>query len=152
MRIAAFTEGGYTGEVPRNHPNMRTDLAWWCALGAIHHPIEHLPSMRDNEYDVGIMILPKNRKSLINLPILEQYKRVCKKVTIMQESYYNYWQDSSIEEQIWYYNFIVEMDLIFCHNEPDLKYYKGLTGVKCELMPSLMIEDQIKFQIPDLKV
>ena len=38
MKIAAFTEGGYTGLVPRNHPNMRTDLAWWCALAAVHHP------------------------------------------------------------------------------------------------------------------
>ena len=40
----------------------------------------------------------------------------------MQESYYNYWQDSSIEEQIWYFNFITEMDLIFCHNDIDLKF------------------------------
>ena len=143
MKIAAFTEGGYTGKVPRNHTNMRTDMAWWCALNAVHHPIVHLPSMKDNEYDVGIMILPKNRKQLINLPILEEYKRVCKKVTIMQESYYNYWQDSSIEEQIWYFNFITEMDLIFCHNDVDLKYYNGLTNVRTELLPSLMITDDI---------
>ena len=143
MKIAAFTEGGYTGLIPRNHSNMRTDMAWWCALGAVHHPIVHLPSMKDNEYDVGIMILPKNRKQLIGLPILEEYKRVCKKVTIMQESYYNYWQDSSIEEQIWYFNFITEMDLIFCHNDVDLKYYNGLTNVRTELLPSLMITDDI---------
>ena len=143
MKIAAFTEGGYTGTVPRNHTNMRTDMAWWCALNAVHHPIVHLPSMKDNEYDVGIMILPKNRKQLIGLPILEEYKRVCKKVTIMQESYYNYWQDSSIEEQIWYFNFITEMDLIFCHNDVDLKYYNGLTNVRTELLPSLMITDDI---------
>ena len=129
MKIAAFTEGGYTGNIPRNHPNMRTDLAWWCALNAVHYPIVHLSNMKDNEYDVGIMILPKNRKQLINLLILEEYKRVCKKVTIMQESYYNYWQDSSIEEQIWYFNFIIEMDLIFCHNTIDLNYYNGLTKV-----------------------
>ena len=144
MRIAAFSEGGYTGKVPRDHPNMRTDLAWWCALEAVHHPIEHLPSMKDNEYDIGIMILPKNRKQLIDLPILKEYKRVCKKVTVMQESYYNYWQDSEIIEQIWYFNFLTEMDLIFCHNEVDLKYYRGLTGRKCEIMPTLMITDFIK--------
>ncbi len=143
MKIAAFTESGYTGEVQRDNKNMRTDLAWWCTLGAIHHPIGHLPSMKDNEYDIGIMILPKNRKQLINLPILEEYKRVCKKVTIMQESYYNYWQDSSIEEQIWYFNFITEMDLIFCHNDVDLIYYNGLTNVRTELLPSVMITDGI---------
>jgi len=143
MKIAFFSEAGYTGQVSRDNPNMRTDVAWVCALDSVHHPIVHLPSMKDNEYDVGIMILPKNRKQLINLPILEEYKRVCKKVTIMQESYYNYWQDSSIEEQIWYFNFITEMDLIFCHNDVDKIYYNGLTNVRTELLPSLMITDDI---------
>ena len=143
MKIAFFSEAGYGGKVSRDNPNMRTDVAWVCALDAVHHPIVHLPSMRDNEYDVGIMILPKNRKQLIDLPILEQYKRVCKKVTIMQESYYNYWQDSSIEEQIWYFNFITEMDLIFCHNDVDLKYYNGLTNIRTELLPSVMITDDL---------
>ena len=61
----------------------------------------------------------------------------------MQESYYNYWQDSSIEEQIWYFNFITEMDLIFCHNDVDLKYYNGLTNVRTELLPTVMITDDI---------
>ena len=59
MKIAAFTEGNYTGQIPRNHPNMRTDVAWWCALEATHHPFQHLPSIQDNEYDFGIVIIPK---------------------------------------------------------------------------------------------
>ena len=37
MKIGVFTEGGYQGKVQRNNPNMRTDLAWWCALDATHH-------------------------------------------------------------------------------------------------------------------
>ena len=143
MRIAFFTEGGYQGKVPRDHPNMRTDMAWWCALDAIHYPIVQLPIMKNNEYDIGIMILPKNRTALMDFPLLEHYKRVCKKVIIMQESYYNYWQDSSIEEQIWYFNFITEMDLIFCHNDIDLRYYNGLTNARTELLPSVMITDGI---------
>ena len=122
MRIAFFSEAGYNGKVPRDNPNMRTDVAWVCALDAVHHPIPTIHELPDNSYDVGIMILPKNRKPLLNYPLLEQYKRVCNKVTIMQESYYNYWQDSSIEEQIWYFNFITEMELIFCHNDVDLIY------------------------------
>ena len=36
------------------------------------------------------------------------------------------------------------MDLIFCHNDIDLNYYKGLTNKRCELMPTLMIEDKIE--------
>jgi len=89
------------------------------------------------------MILPKKRRMLLNYPLLEQYRRVCKKVTVMQESYYNYWQDSPIDEQIWYFNFITEMDIIFCHNDVDLNYYHGLTNVRTELMPTVMITDGI---------
>jgi len=144
MKIGFFSEGGYEGKVPRNHPNMRTDVAWVCALDATHHPIPTIGSLPDNLYDVGVMIIPKKRKPLLNYPLLEQYKRVCKKVTVMQESYYNYWQDSDIDEQIWYFNFLVEMDLIFCHNDIDLKYYNGITNVRTELLPTVMITDNVR--------
>ena len=144
MRIGIFTEGGFQGKITRDNPNMRTDLAWWCALDATHHPLPTIHELPDNLYDFGIMILPKKRKPLLDYPLLENYKRVCEKVTVMQESYYNYWQDSSIEEQIWYFNFIVEMDLIFCHNKVDLKYYRGMTGKRCEMMSTVMITDFIK--------
>ena len=146
MRIGFFSEAGYEGKVPRNYDNMRTDVAWVCALDATHHPIAKLRSLPDNLYDVGVMILPKNRKPLLDWfpnSVLKEYRRVCKKVTIMQESYYNYWQDSPIAEQIWYFNFITEMDLIFCHNDIDLLYYIGLTNVRTELLPSVMITDDI---------
>ena len=143
MNVGFFSEAAYEGKVPRNHSNMRTDVAWVCALDATHHPILTIGNLSDSLYDVGVMILPKNRKPLLEYPLLEQYRRVCKKVTVMQESYYNYWQDSSIQEQIWYFNFITEMDLIFCHNDIDLKYYNGLTNVRTELLPSVMISDDI---------
>ena len=143
MRIGFFSEAGYEGKVSRNHPNMRTDVAWVCALGATHHPLSKIETLPDNLYDVGVMILPKKREVLLEYPLLEQYRRVCKKVTVMQESYYNYWQDSSIAEQIWYFNFITEMDLIFCHNDVDLNYYNGLTNIRTELLPTVMITDGI---------
>ena len=146
MKIGFFSEAGYEGKVPRNYDNMRTDVAWVCALDATHHPIPKLRSLPNNLYDVGVMILPKNRKPLLDWfpnPVLDEYRRVCKKVTIMQESYYNYWQDSPIAEQIWYFNFITEMDLIFCHNDVDLIYYNGLTNVRTELLPSVMITDDV---------
>ena len=143
MKIGFFSEAGYEGKVPRNHPNMRTDVAWVCALDATHHPIPQLSNLADNFYDIGVMIIPKKRQPLLNYPLLEQYKRVCKKVTVMQESYYNYWQDSQISEQIWYFNFLIEMDLIFCHNDVDLKYYNGITNVRTELLPTVMITDNV---------
>jgi len=153
MRVGFFSEAGYEGKVPRDYDNMRTDVAWVCALGATHHPIPKLRSLSDNLYDVGVMILPKNRKPLLEWfpnPVLDEYRRVCKKVTIMQESYYNYWQDSPIAEQIWYFNFITEMDLIFCHNDVDVLYYNGLTGVRKELLPSVMITDGINRRVDKL--
>ena len=52
MKIGFFTEGGYEGKVPRNHPNMRTDLAWICSLDATHHPWPKLQSLDDNLYDL----------------------------------------------------------------------------------------------------
>ena len=122
MNIGFFSEAGYEGKVSRNHPNMRTDVAWVCALDATHHPLPKIETLPDNLYDIGVMILPKKREMLLDYPLLEQYRRVCKKVTVMQESYYNYWHDSPIAEQIWYFNFIASMDLIFCHNDIDLRY------------------------------
>lgn len=143
MNIGFFSEAGYEGKIHRDYFNMRTDVAWVCALKATHHPFSKLQHLPNNLYDVGIMIIPKKREMLLEYPLLEQYRRVCKKVTVMQESYYNYWQDSSIAEQIWYFNFITEMDLIFCHNDIDLGYYNGLTNVKTELLPTVMITDGI---------
>ena len=144
MKIGVFTEGGFTGKISKDHPNMRTDIAWWYALDAIHHPLNTLHELSDNLYDFGIVIIPKKRQYLLDYPLLKHLKRVCKKVATMQESTYYYWQDDPIQEQIWYYNFIMEMDLIFCHNEPDLKYYRGITNKRCEIMPTLMITDYVK--------
>ena len=143
MNVGFFTEGGFEGKIPKDYNNMRTDAAWMYLTDATHHPLFKINTLSDNTYDVGVMILPKKRRMYMDFPLLEEYRRVCKKVTVMQESYYNYWQDSSIEEQIWYFNFITEMDIIFCHNDVDLDYYHGLTNVRTELMPTVMITDGI---------
>ena len=79
-KIAWFTEGGWTGEVPRNHPNMRNDMAWMHTLDANHHFIGNLPSMEENMYDMGIITIPKTNIEKIgysdmNIPIyLFNYK------------------------------------------------------------------------------
>ena len=43
------------------------------------------------------------------------------------------------------------MDLIFCHNDVDLLYYNGLTNVRTELLPSVMITDGVKRKVDDGK-
>ena len=144
MKIGFFTEGGYQGKMPRENPNMRSDVSWICALDATHHPIVSLHELPPDLFDIGVVIIPKTKNYLINYPFVENLRRVCKKIAIMQESTYWYWQDNEIEEQIWYFNTILEFDLILCHNDVDLKYYKGLTNKPCELLPTVMIGDNVK--------
>ena len=77
MKIGFFTEGGYQGGIPRNHPNMRTDVAWVCALNAYHHPLETIRSVQKDSYDVGVLIIPKNKAHLVRFQLVEDLKRIC---------------------------------------------------------------------------
>ena len=140
MKIAFFTEGNYSGKVPRNHPSMRLDVSWMCSLDATHYPINQIHDIQD-EFDFGIVIIPKNKEYLFDYPLIESMKKVCKKISTMQESTYWYWQDNEINEQIWYYNTLLEFDLILCHNDNDLNYYRGITEKPCEILPTVMIPD-----------
>ena len=45
MTIAFFTEMGFEGKIPRNHPNMRTEFAWMCKLNADHYPLNKIPNI-----------------------------------------------------------------------------------------------------------
>ncbi len=137
MEIAFFTEMGFTGKISRTHENMRTEFAWMCALNADHYNINSLPS---KQYDLGIIIIPKKDPNFD----LQQLKKVCNKVAVMQEGPYWYFQDYPLEKQIWYFNTLIESDIIFTHNNSDKTYYQGLTGHKdVRVMKSLMIEEAI---------
>ena len=60
MNIAFFSESNFDGKIPREFDNMRTEYAWYVALDAMHHCVGHLPSMEENMYDLGIIIIPKS--------------------------------------------------------------------------------------------
>ena len=136
MKIAFFTEMGFQGKISRSHDNMRVEFAWMCALEADHWNINQPPNQ---QYDLGIIIIPKNNPQF-DVNKLKQY---CSKVAVMQEGPNWYWQDYPLQQQIWYFNTIQEADFMFVHNESDKKYYEGLTGKECRVLPSLMIEDGI---------
>ena len=70
MKIAFFTEGGYQGKVPREHIDIRTDMAWVCSLGANHHPIPTIHDIPSDSYDIGVIIIPKNRRHLLEYPLV----------------------------------------------------------------------------------
>jgi len=138
MKIAFFTEGHWRGKVDRTNPNMRTELAWMCALGADHYNI-HGGDIQE-EYDLGICIIPKKNPQFDTSRIRKQ----CKQVASMQEGPHWYFQDYPLDQQIWFYNSLHEMDFLLVHNESDAIYYRGLVGKECKVMRSLMIEDTIK--------
>ena len=145
-KIAFFSESKFDSKIPRNFKNMRTEYAWYVALDSTHHHIGQLPTLSDKQYDLGIVIIPKkNIEELMLFPMIEQMKRVCKKIGFMQEGPHWYFQDYPMEQQIWFYNTLMEMDVLFCHNDVDVDYFRGITGKKqVYKMPSLMITDHIK--------
>jgi len=144
MKVAWFTEGNWTGKIPRNHPNMRNDMAWMHIFDATHYHILDADKVTE-KYDLGIVTLPKkNIDKLSQYPLIESLRGCCNKLAYMQEGPHWYFQDYPIEHQIWFFNTLSEMDWLYVHNKSDKKYFEGLTGKECRLMVTLMIEDLIK--------
>lgn len=150
MKIAWFTEGGWNGKVSRNFEGMRNDSAWMCTLDATHYPINQVHLVKE-KFDLGIVTIPKkNIDKLSQYPLVENLKKCCNKIAYMQEGPHWYFQDYPLDQQIWFYNILTEMDFLYVHNTSDIKYYKGLVDKECRLMPTLMIEDLIK-DLPQVK-
>lgn len=149
MKIAFFTEMGFTGKVPRTHKNMRTEFAWMASLNADHYNLNDTP---EHYYDLGIVITPKNSPEKVDL---SRNKNFCEKIGVMQEGPFWFFQDYELPNQIHYYNNLVESDIIFAHNEKDKRYYKGLTNhPDIRVLQSLMIEDallNIQIQSPEYR-
>jgi hypothetical protein len=136
MKVAFFTETGDNKKYPRDFPNARTEVAWCLALDAPMcaldvHPREH--------FDLGIVIIPKNNPKVS----LDFIRKVCDKVAVMQEGPHWYFQDYDIEKQFHYYNSLISADWVYCHNESDVMYYRGLGCKDVRVMRSLMIPSGI---------
>ena len=157
MKIAFLTEMGFDGKIPSNHPNMRTEFAWMCALDAEHRNIHQFQNIRG--YDHIFVIFPKGTFNLnivgaqiANLPnpnspllesnIISVLKQNNKQVHYIQEGPCWLFNEYEIIDQFNFYNLLAEVDSIFAHNEFDTKFYKGLFPNKpVNVMPTLLIED-----------
>ena len=142
MKIEFFAEGDFNGKVPRNWPNMRVDMAWMSALKADRIPYFKTSEVQE-QYDLGICIIPKKLDLNPHMDF-DLIKTKCKKIASMQEGPHWYFQDYPLDQQIWFYNILQEMDFLYVHNKTDIQYYKGLTGKECKILPTVMIEDNIK--------
>ena len=134
MKIVFFSESQINGKIPRDFPNARTEYAWMMALDAPHFNIH---SQIDGKYDLGIVIIPKTNPN-INL---DEIRKSCDKVAVMQEGPHWYFQDYSVSQQFHYYNLLRSADWVYCHNESDVNYFRGLGCEDVRVMRSLMIPE-----------
>jgi len=147
-KIVWFTEGGWQGKVGLDNPNMRNDVSTMYTVGAEHYPIFQIPQVLqhfgENHFDFGIVTLPKtNTEELMKFDMMGDLKKLCKKTISMQEGPHWLFQDYTMEQQIWWYNALTEFDMLFAHNNKDVKYYKGLTNKPVHKMPTLMLAERL---------
>lgn len=160
MKIAFLTEMSFEGYVPVTYSNMRTEFAWMYALNAYHYNITSLEKV--NNYDHVFVIFPKGvvylnavgskisdkknpTSDILRLNVIELLKKNNNKVHYVQEGPHWLWNDYEIEDQVHYYNMLSSCDSIFCHNEHDLAYYKGMfQGKPVNVIRTLLIHEHIK--------
>ena len=143
MNIAFFSESNFSGKVPSNYENMRTEYAWYHALDVTHHPILSMGEIPNDSYDLGIMIIPKELEHYANFDAAGHLKRICKKTAFMQEGPSWYFQSLDIWKQMWFYNIMESVDVVFCHNDIDKEYYEGLLNKPTYINPTLLITDSL---------
>jgi hypothetical protein len=137
--VVFFSESPIKGRVPRDFENARTEYAWSIMLDAEWCPLNDSPNKK---YDLGIVIIPKSNPNVD----LERIKQYCDKVSVMQEGPHWYYQDYSVEQQIHYLNCLRTADWVYCHNNSDIKYYKGLGCKDVRVMRSMMIPERLDSQ------
>ena len=145
-KIVFLSQMGFTGKVPRTHPNMRVEFAQMCALQADHYPLLSINQIQ-TKYDVAVLLIPKtqaDRDTLYNIDIVSEARKIADKVVFMQEGPSWIYQDLPVHQQIWHYNLLTSVDGILTENETDIPYFKGINSkVSIQDIPSLMIEDSV---------
>ena len=144
MKVIFFSENQIYGKVPRDFENARTEFGWSIMLNADWCPLNDIP--KELDYDLGIVIIPKNNPKVD----IDFFKEFCKNVAVMQEGPHWYFQDYSIDKQIHYINSLREADWVYCHNNSDIKYYKGLGCKDVRVMRSMMIPEGLDSQSASL--
>tara|TARA_B100000965_G_C19600392_1_gene762276 strand:+ start:4444 stop:5364 length:921 start_codon:yes stop_codon:yes gene_type:complete len=134
LKIGFFSETGTNQKYPRDFPNARTEVGWCLALDS---PMCSLTQLPNEKFDLGIVIVPKTNPNVD----LNHIRKVCDKVAVMQEGPHWYFQDYTIDKQFHYYNTLMSADWVYCHNESDVNYYKGLGCTDVRVMQSLMIPE-----------
>ncbi len=145
--IIFLSQMGFKGKIPRNHPNMRVEFAQMCTLQADHDSLFNTNSIT-TKYDIAILLIPKtgkDRDKLETIDIISEARKIANKVLFMQEGPSWIFQDMRVEQQIWHYNILSNVDGILTENKTDIPYFQGINpSIPVNDITSLMITDSVQ--------
>lgn len=142
LKLAWISEQPYTGYIDPNYPNQRIDLAWQIGLGTYHHnwaKVIENPKILD-EYDAAIFVIPKSNPQVIPY-IIELINKTSCTMILMQEGPCWYWQEWNAFNQVQYYGLLKAVDGMLVHGDSDKRYYEGIAGRKCYVLPTMYNQD-----------
>ncbi len=152
MKIAFITELPFLGKTNRNHLNMRTEFAWFVALDADNIHLTQTHTISDKQYDLAIIIIPKQLEQYDHLPIMTELKRIANKTAFMQEGPSRFYHELPLQLSFFMFEIMNSVDFVFAHNDCDKMYYEGLLNKPTFINPTLMIEDSINgLPVPNRK-
>lgn len=148
MKTCFISPINIVGKVPRTFKNMSVVVSWPTSSGSDILPIYSVASASvdslNREYDLGVIILPKNLKDLNLDTLLINAKKLCRKIGVMQEGSHWYYQDYNYADQIRYLNFLGSMDVMFAHSKTDVPYFRGMFKKPTYTLQTLIVDDGIK--------
>lgn len=136
------------GKVSRTVNNLSVVSAWPAASDSDIINVYGLAMADRNQisqqYDLGVIILPKDITNLNLELLLTNARKLCKKIGHMQEGSHWYYQDYKYVDQIRYLNFVGSMDVLFAHSKTDVPYYSGIYKKKTYTIQTLIVDDGLK--------
>jgi len=151
MNIAVVTENNSDGKVPRDFGNLRTEFGWIYMLDAIHISYKTFLATKNdgtmNQFDLILFIIPKKHPQMI--AIIRNFDGCMK--GIIQEGPFEYFQEWPVVYQQDYLNILEEVDLVFVHNEIDVRKLRGIcTPKEVHVIPTCHFVKDYKCK-PDFK-
>lgn len=145
MNIVFISEQLFAGTISDEFQNYRTEFVWFKMLDAFHIPYQEAFNKDSGFQSVidtaDLIVIIPSKTHPEYLQIAKVLKN--KKLAIMQEGPHSLWQDWDTGHQIYYMSLIKSsVDIVFCHNEYDKKYYEGLTSKPVIVLPTAHLVEE----------
>ena len=154
MRIAWFSEMGFSGQISKDYNNLKSDVALISCSGATHIPY-NFPIKTEEFSNFDFVMVNCTRKfftepQLINR--IDEIKKHCK-IGFFQEGPIYDWQDWEPREKDLWRSVMKKIDIYFCSNQRDIPYYMEYVndGVPVKWLKSPINIEKINKHITDYK-